>query len=201
MTKQMTTTPRGQKAKAAPTPIATLPEGVESATHADGTVGVVLTDGPKNHFADMGGSKVPHFNSLVFREVLGTAWIPGDACDRQDNLDRVIASTAAALIAFKPTNEIEGMMAAQAVALHFGAMECFRRSMIPNQPGDAATRLRRDGANLSRAMVELVDALDRRRGKGRKQVVRVERVVVQGGGQAIVGNVTPAGRCDPGEGT
>jgi hypothetical protein len=35
-----------------------------------------------------------------------------------------------------------------------------------------------------------VEALDRKRGKG-PQVVRVERVVVQEGGQAIVGNVSP----------
>jgi hypothetical protein len=34
----------------------------------------------------------------------------------------------------------------------------------------------------------MLDALDRKRGKG-PQVVRVERVVVHEGGQAIVGNV------------
>jgi hypothetical protein len=41
-----------------------------------------------------------------------------------------------------------------------------------------------------------LSALDRKRGKGGQQVVRVERVVVHEGGQAIVGNVkggdTPA---------
>jgi hypothetical protein len=51
--------------------------------------------------------------------------------------------------------------------------------------------LRRDAANLSRAMVDMAEAIDRRRGKG-PQVVRVERVVVNEGGQAIVGSVTPA---------
>ena len=37
-------------------------------------------------------------------------------------------------------------------------------------------------------MTDMLDALDRKRGKG-PQVVRVERVVVHEGGQAIVGNV------------
>jgi hypothetical protein len=39
-----------------------------------------------------------------------------------------------------------------------------------------------------RAMIDMLDALDRKRGKA-PQVVRVERVVVHKGGQAIVGNV------------
>jgi hypothetical protein len=96
----------------------------------------------------------------------------------------------AALKAFKPKDEIEGMLAAQAVALHFGAMECFRRAMIPDQPGEFQTKLRKDGVNLARGMADMLEALDRKRGKG-PQVVRVERVVVNDGGRAIVGNLSP----------
>jgi hypothetical protein len=83
------------------------------------------------------------------------------------------------------------MLAGQAVAMHFGAMECFRRAILPDQHPEIASKLRRDGANLARAMTDMLDALDRKRGKG-PQVVRVERVVVHEGGQAIVGNVQPA---------
>ena len=39
-----------------------------------------------------------------------------------------------------------------------------------------------------RNLIDMLEALDRKRGKG-PQVVRVERVVVNEGGQAIVGNV------------
>jgi hypothetical protein len=39
-------------------------------------------------------------------------------------------------------------------------------------------------------MVVMLEAIDRKRGK-RPQVVRVERVVVQDGGRAFVGNVSP----------
>ncbi len=106
---------------------------------------------------------------------------------------RAAKSAVAALAAFKPEDEIEGMMAAQAVALHFSAMECFRRAVIRDQSFEVASKLRRDGANLCRAMTEIVEALNRKRGKG-AQVVRVERVVVQDGGQAIVGAVAQGGQ-------
>lgn len=133
----------------------------------------------------LGGSESDPFNNLILRETLATAWMGGNEPDGQN---RRIKATVAALSGFKPQDEIEGMLAAQAVAMHFGAMECFRRAMIPEQSGEAANKLRRDGANLARGMTDMLEALDRKRGK-RPQVVRVERVVVQEGGRAIVGNV------------
>ena len=45
----------------------------------------------------------------------------------------------------------------------------------------------------SGSFVELLSALDRKRGKGGQQVVRVEHVHVHPGGQAIVGNVATGG--------
>ncbi len=146
---------------------------------------------PGDPFKRIGGSASPNFNAVLVRQVLGTIWVPGG--DPNDDATRRLSAAGVAVAAFKPQDEIEAMFAAQAVALHFGAMEALRRSMIPEQPGDVAARLRRDGANLGRAMVEVVEALDRRRGKGPQQVVRVERVVVQEGGQAIVGPVSAAG--------
>jgi hypothetical protein len=134
----------------------------------------------------LGGSRSGPFNKLILREVVGCLCISNR--DEEDQVELAQAAMSA-LKAFRPSDEIEGMLATQAVALHLGAMECFRRSMIPSQPSDLASRLRRDGANLARTMVEMLEAIDRKRGK-RPQVVRVERVVVQDGGQAIVGSLT-----------
>ena len=91
------------------------------------------------------------------------------------------------------------MLAAQATAMHFQAMECFRRAVLPDQHSDVAAKLRKDGANLARGMTDMLEALDRKRGKG-PQVVRVERVVVHEGGQAIVGNVQAGAMAKGGEG-
>jgi len=137
-------------------------------------------------FWQVSGSKSPSFNEVMLSETLRCLW--GTQSDEREELTRCINAGRAALAAFKAKDEIEAMLAAQAVALHFGAMECLRRSMLPEQPSEIASKLRKDGANLARGMTEMLDALDRKRGKG-PQVVRVERVVVQDGGQAIVGAV------------
>jgi hypothetical protein len=101
-------------------------------------------------------------------------------------------SVGKAMAAFNPTDEIEGMIAAQAVALHFAAMECSRRAMIPDQGFEPGREYRKAAVNASRAFVELVSALDRKRGKGGQQKVTVERVHFHAGGKAIVGAVVPA---------
>jgi hypothetical protein len=62
--------------------------------------------------------------------------------------------------------------------------------MLPDQPFEAAQGLRKAAANASRTFVELLSALDRKRGKSGQQVVRVEHVHVHPGGKAIVGSVT-----------
>jgi len=43
--------------------------------------------------------------------------------DAENRAEKLLQITCAALAAFKPQDEIEGMISAQAVALHFGAME------------------------------------------------------------------------------
>jgi hypothetical protein len=74
------------------------------------------------------------------------------------------------------------------------------RALFDGQPAEIASKLLRDAANLARGMTEMIDALDRKRGKG-PQVVRVERVVMKDGGQAIVGAVAAGARVgDRGEG-
>jgi hypothetical protein len=144
----------------------------------------ILTVAPPNSLKAMGGSDFPEFNDVLLKSTMATVWNtePDAAAQR-------IVAVSAALAAFKPADEIEGMIAAQAVAMHHTAMECFRRSVLPDQPTDTVSKLRKDGANLARGMTDMLDALDRKRGKGGQQVVRVERVVVHEGGQAIVGNV------------
>jgi hypothetical protein len=39
-----------------------------------------------------------------------------------------------------PTNGIEGMLATQTMAMHFGAMECFRRAMMYDQQPEVASK-------------------------------------------------------------
>lgn len=73
------------------------------------------------------------------------------------------------------------MIASQCVALHLAAMEC-----RDPRPDPRASKLLRDGCNLARSMADLLVALDRKRGKGGQQVVRLDHVHVYPGGQAVL---------------
>lgn len=135
----------------------------------------------------IGGSGSRVFNGVLANQAIAGLWLPSGL--PADERGRLHHAAVVAMMEFKPADGIEGMMAAQAVGLHSGAIECLRRAMIPEQSGQASDQLRRQGANLSRAFLDVLAALDRKRGKGVRQVVRVERVMVAPGGQAIVGNV------------
>src|SRR4029077_3534786 len=91
-----------------------------------------------------------------------------------------------------PADELEGMLAAQIVAVHAAAMECYRRAMLPDQTFAGRESNLRHAAKLSRTYADLVLALDKHRGKG-EQRVTVEHVHVHKGGQAIVGTVQAGG--------
>jgi hypothetical protein len=134
-----------------------------------------------------GGSKSDRFNNALIKAAVDTGWFPASQSEEDRNRQIFVAVTG--LQAFKPADEIEGMLAAQALAAHHAAMECARRAMLREQPFEAAQGFRKAAASASRTFVELLAALDRKRGTGGRQVVRVEHVNVHPGGQAIVGNI------------
>lgn len=94
--------------------------------------------------------------------------------------------------AVQPRDELEAMLGAQMGAIHAATMMIARRlnhvETIPQQ--DAAERAFN---KLARTYAVQMEALKSYRCKG-TQVVRVERVTVESGGQAVVGNVTRGGR-------
>ena len=90
-----------------------------------------------------------------------------------------------------PTDEIEGMLAAQMIAVHHAAMAQARRL------NNADTIERQNSASnaltkLMRTYTAQMEALNRHRGKG-QQKMTVEHVHVHDGGQAIVGTVSKGG--------
>ena len=143
-------------------------------------------EGPSS-LRPIGGSGSKALNNVLANQAIATLWLPSGVAEEER--DRRYQAAIVAMMEFKPADGIEGMMAAQAVGLHSASMECLRRAMIPEQSGPASDQLRRQGANLSRAFLDVLAALDRKRGKGVRQIVRVEKVMVAPGGQAIVGNV------------
>ncbi len=139
---------------------------------------------------EIGGSSYGVWNeALLHRTMMAASRLVPDGEDPAMVNHRNASIAGLGLRAFRPADPVQAMIASQAVGLHLATMECLRLAMANVNYPDVASKLRKDAANLSRAMVETTEALQRRKGKGR-QVVRVERVVVNEGGQAIVGDVT-----------
>ena len=154
--------------------------------------GVVVTLEEDGIMRELGGSKHSVFNHALVDEVTRTAWVVAAPGEKEVADRKVMGMVAAAMKAFEPRDEVEGMLAAQATAMHLASMECFRRSIISEQSAETASKLRRDGTNLSRGMTDMLAALAKHRGQGQQKVV-VEHVHIHAGGQAVVGAVTTGG--------
>ena len=140
----------------------------------------------KGALKTIGGSQSDHWNNTLANQAVQALWMKNsDAAER----DRQLSATVAGLAGIGPKDELEGMMAAQLLAAHNAAMECFRRAMIGDQTFEGRRENLNQANRLSRTWATLLEALNRHRGKG-QQKVTVEHVTVNEGGQAIVGNVT-----------
>jgi hypothetical protein len=139
---------------------------------------------------ELGGSKSAFVACYAANQVLGTIW-RGSKEDADTKQIRDSA-TLSRVSGIGPRDVIEAMLATQMVATHEAAMECFRRAVLPEQTFAGREMGLRYGDRLVRSFAALTDTLNRHRGKG-QQVVRVEHVTVEAGGQAIVGAVTQGG--------
>ena len=106
--------------------------------------------------------------------------------------DKQYRATVAALVGISPKDELEGMLAAQMIAAHNAAMECYRRAMLGEQTFEGRKENLNQASKLSRTYATLLESLNRHCGKG-QQKVTVEHVHVHEGGQAIVGAVQTGG--------
>jgi hypothetical protein len=152
----------------------------------------VVADDPddrKGQLKDLGGSQSDHWNNIVANQALKSLWVNNSSAEERD---KQISATVAALIGIAPKDELEGMMAAQLVAAHNAAMECYRRAMIGEQTFEGRRENLAQANKLSRTYAALLEALNRHRGKG-QQKVTVEHVHVHAGGQAVVGVVGAPG--------
>ena len=134
---------------------------------------------------NVGGSRSDHWNNILAEQVVQALWLKhSDPATRE----KQFSATVAALIGIRPQDELEGMIAAQLIAAHNAAMECYRRAMLGEQTFEGHRENLTQANKLSRTYAVLLEALNRHRGKG-QQKVTVEHVHVNAGGRAIVGVV------------
>jgi hypothetical protein len=143
----------------------------------------------KGEMKVLGGSISDAFNLILLNQVYKTMWTAHSDAEAR-NVQTIAAAMAMAGIS--PKDELEGMMAAQLVASHNAAMECYRRAMLSEQTFEGRRENLNQASKMSRTHAALVEALNRHRGKG-QQKMTVEHVHVHAGGQAVVGVVEPPG--------
>ena len=142
-------------------------------------------DDLKGRLKNIGGSRSDHWNNILANQTVQALWLKhSDPATR----DKQYSAAVAALVGIGPKDELEGMMAAQLIAAHNAAMECYRRAMLGEQTFEGREQNLSQANKLSRTYTVLLEALNRHRGKG-QQKVTVEHVHVHSGGQAIVGTV------------
>lgn len=111
----------------------------------------------------------------------------GPAADEADGEDAIEAALAL-MREIAPRDGVEGMLAAQMVAVHENAMECLRRAQVSEQTVVGRDMNLKHAAKLVQIYARQLEALAKHRGAGRQKIT-VEHVNVESGGQAIVGNV------------
>jgi hypothetical protein len=138
----------------------------------------------------IGGSVSNTWNNILANQCVDTLWLKHSD---EESREHQLAATVDALVGIGPKDELEGMIAAQLLAAHNAAMECYRRAMLGEQTFEGRREALSQANKLSRTYAVLLEALNRHRGKG-QQKVTVEHVHVHSGGQAVVGVVENPGK-------
>jgi hypothetical protein len=153
---------------------------------------IAITNDPKDWrgiLRCVGGSRSDHWNNTIINQTVQTL---STKHSNEETRNQQCEAAVAGLIGIGPKDELEGMIAAQLIAAHNAAMECYRRATIDDQTFEGRRENLSQANKLSRSYAVLLDALNRHRGKG-QQKVTVEHVHVHEGGQAIVGHVETPG--------
>jgi hypothetical protein len=146
-------------------------------------------DDQKGELKDVAGSQCDATNMFFINQAINSVRQKGYTKDQQSQHSTAAVGVMAGIA---PTDELEGMMAAQLFAAHNAAMECYRRAMGENISFEARRENLSQANKLSRTYATLLESLNRHRGKG-QQKVTVEHVHVYEGGQAVVGLIDPQG--------
>jgi hypothetical protein len=137
-----------------------------------------------------GGSQNDDFNHTLVNQATDAVWEGHSEPQRKRQRQGIMG----AMLGMAPQDEIEGMLDSQLLVTHNAIMESHRRAGIENQPFEIRQAELNLAGKLSRSFAALVETLDRHRGKGRRQQIRVEHVHVHEGGQAaFVGTMNGRG--------
>lgn len=140
-----------------------------------------LIDAIDNTIAENSDSNSKEFCWLIYDQL-------SKSCYANTGLLEALKNISIEIKGIAPKDQIEGMLAAQMIATHHAAMNCFRIA-AKSQTIDMINLVFNSANKLIRSYTTQMEALNRYRGKG-QQKMTVEHVHINSGGQAIIGNVT-----------
>jgi hypothetical protein len=120
----------------------------------------------KGELKPLAGSRSDDFNSILVNELAQALWTKNSSDSWKE---RQLSAVPAGLMGIGPKDELEGMLAAQLMAAHHAAMECYRRAMLGEQTFEGRKENLNQANKLSRTYATLLEALNRHRGKGQQR--------------------------------
>jgi hypothetical protein len=99
----------------------------------------------KSTFEKYGGSRSDDWNDVIACQTANALRLKDP-----ETREKQVRAALAGLSGIGPKDELEGMMAAQLVAAHNAAMECYRRAMIDGQNPEARRENLAHAGKLSR---------------------------------------------------
>ncbi len=136
--------------------------------------------------AEATGASDPEVAARLSQQVISVLSLTN--LDKEEEVRR-IGSALSLLKRIGPQNELEGLLASQMIGVHEAAMECLQQSRLPTQTPAGRDMNLKHAVKFMGLFTKQLEALDRLRGKG-QQKLTVERVNVEYGAQANVGNIT-----------
>src|ERR1700722_6585181 len=115
-------------------------------------------DDRRGRLKNIGDPQSDHWNNILANQAVQALWLKNSSPEERD---KQFSATIAALAGIAPKDELEGMMAAQLVAAHNAAMECYRRAMIGEQTLEGRRENLAQANKLSRTYAALLEALNR----------------------------------------
>jgi hypothetical protein len=103
----------------------------------------------------VGGSKSDEWNGALLNQCANALGISHSAQEQRDHLCK---AAILGLVRINPKDEVEGMIAAQLIAGHNAAMECYRRAILPTQSFEGRRENLTQANKLSRTFAMLLSA-------------------------------------------
>ena len=114
---------------------------------------------------EVAGADSDRLNGMLLRAVLGC--LPHPAAEAPEDRERRVGAALGAVRGFGPRDAVEGMLAAEAVAMRLAGMAALQRSQRPDLPFEVASRLRRTGRACAAGWRRWSEAIGAPPGRGR----------------------------------